>query len=498
MWRAPRPEPSRVVERLDGLEDAVEVQQRLAHAHEDDVREVGAVLAPREPRGGAPDLVEDLGGREVTLEAQLAGRAERAPDGTAGLARDAERVPRPLAGPRPGSASAPTRWSARRASRWSAFSVCPPSASTDLLVDQRRPAKRLVDRGRRARAAASSSRPPSSPSRPTAPPGAGAPDRRARRARRATPPGPRPSTRTVQVADRPPRDGRPSATRPSRDRPPSRPPASARQTRGRVIGSSRSRTPTAAATAFAIAAAPAMTGASPMPFAPSGPSGAGTSTSVVPMRPMSSTRGKRIVQERAAQELSALVVDERLERRPAHRLGGRTLLLSRDERRIQHPADVLHDMVLDHRDSSGGTVDANPRDVPGDRRSEARLVDTGVPFDRRPARASVATDDLRDRDRALGRASRPNGAVDQLEVLDGDLELQRRRLEQSLPGLLGGSPDRPTGGIRDRAAAAARCRRRAEGVQRLHLHEVRRRFPARPRRSPGSHRPRRTCPPRRS
>jgi len=46
------------------------------------------------------DLVDDLGGLEVAREAQLAGRAERAADRAAGLARDAERVPLALAAPR--------------------------------------------------------------------------------------------------------------------------------------------------------------------------------------------------------------------------------------------------------------------------------------------------------------------------------------------------------------------------------------------------------------
>lgn len=56
------------------------------------------------------------------------------------------------------------------------------------------------------------------------------------------------------------------------------PPFNALHTRAGVIGSSRSRRPVAAATALATAAAAAMTGASPIPFAPKGPSGAGTST----------------------------------------------------------------------------------------------------------------------------------------------------------------------------------------------------------------------------
>ena len=44
------------------------------------------------PRGMA-DLVDDLGGLEVAPEPELAGRAERAADRAAGLARDAQRVP---------------------------------------------------------------------------------------------------------------------------------------------------------------------------------------------------------------------------------------------------------------------------------------------------------------------------------------------------------------------------------------------------------------------
>ena len=39
------------------------------------------------------DLVDDLGRLEVAAEAELAGRAERAADGAAGLARDAQGVP---------------------------------------------------------------------------------------------------------------------------------------------------------------------------------------------------------------------------------------------------------------------------------------------------------------------------------------------------------------------------------------------------------------------
>ena len=48
-----------------------------------------------------------------------------------------------------------------------------------------------------------------------------------------------------------------------------------------VIGSSRKRTPVASVMALATAAAAPQTGPSPIPFAPYGPSGAGTSTMIV-------------------------------------------------------------------------------------------------------------------------------------------------------------------------------------------------------------------------
>ena len=46
MCRAPRPNRRGIVERLDRREDPVEVEQRLAHAHEHDVREALAVARP--------------------------------------------------------------------------------------------------------------------------------------------------------------------------------------------------------------------------------------------------------------------------------------------------------------------------------------------------------------------------------------------------------------------------------------------------------------------
>ena len=126
MCRAPSPNRARIVERLDRREHPVQVEQRLAHAHEHDVRQ--ALPVGREAARGVTDLVDDLGGLEVAPEPELAGGAERAADRAAGLARDAQRVPLAAAGRGPGSASAPTRSSAPSSRRWSAFSVRPPSA----------------------------------------------------------------------------------------------------------------------------------------------------------------------------------------------------------------------------------------------------------------------------------------------------------------------------------------------------------------------------------
>ena len=91
-------EPASVVERLDGGQHPVEVEQRLAHAHEHDV---GEPLPGRDqPARRRTDLVDDLGHLEVAPEAELTGCAERAADRAAGLARDAQRVALARSGPR--------------------------------------------------------------------------------------------------------------------------------------------------------------------------------------------------------------------------------------------------------------------------------------------------------------------------------------------------------------------------------------------------------------
>ena len=52
------------------------------------------------------DLVDDLSSLEVAAKAEFAGGAERAANGTAGLARDAECVPLAVQGPAPAVISA--------------------------------------------------------------------------------------------------------------------------------------------------------------------------------------------------------------------------------------------------------------------------------------------------------------------------------------------------------------------------------------------------------
>ncbi len=77
------------VDPLDRRPRAVVVGQRLAHAHEDDV---GEATRPGRPRG-RHHLLDDLAGGELAHEARLAGGAELARHGAAGLGRDAGRHP---------------------------------------------------------------------------------------------------------------------------------------------------------------------------------------------------------------------------------------------------------------------------------------------------------------------------------------------------------------------------------------------------------------------
>ena len=67
-------------------EDVVEVEHRLAHAHEDGMRE-------RPEAAEVERLVEDLGRREIPPEPHLTRGAERARQRAAGLRGEAERAP---------------------------------------------------------------------------------------------------------------------------------------------------------------------------------------------------------------------------------------------------------------------------------------------------------------------------------------------------------------------------------------------------------------------
>ena len=87
MCRAPMPRPSGSLRIVSVGVDRLPVHQRLAHAHEDDVRDVDR----RIEQAHLAHLTGDLERREVAREAHRAGRAERALQRASGLRRDAER-----------------------------------------------------------------------------------------------------------------------------------------------------------------------------------------------------------------------------------------------------------------------------------------------------------------------------------------------------------------------------------------------------------------------
>ena len=97
-----QPEALGIRERGDRREHRIQVEQRLAHAHEHDVREVASVA--RQPPPRVARLVDDLGDLEVALEAELTRGAERAADRAAGLAAQAQGRPLASARTRPDSA----------------------------------------------------------------------------------------------------------------------------------------------------------------------------------------------------------------------------------------------------------------------------------------------------------------------------------------------------------------------------------------------------------
>ncbi len=87
MCRAPMPKPCASLRIVRTLSTRRPVQQRLAHAHENDVRRVKRRVEQRELAHLARDLVR----LEVAREPHQARRAERAPERAACLRRHAER-----------------------------------------------------------------------------------------------------------------------------------------------------------------------------------------------------------------------------------------------------------------------------------------------------------------------------------------------------------------------------------------------------------------------
>ena len=124
-----------------------------------------------EPARGVADLVDDLGGLEVAPEPELAGRAERAADRAAGLARDAQGVALALA--RAGRVVHQHRLdrAPRRTGDGGAFSVRPAVGRPELGVADRVEPERAVDRvPQSARGASAHPRPTSPAGRQTASP----------------------------------------------------------------------------------------------------------------------------------------------------------------------------------------------------------------------------------------------------------------------------------------------------------------------------------------
>ena len=123
----PQAEALRVVERLDRREHPVEVQQRLAHAHEHDVGQPLAVRSRGGARRGGP------GRRSRRSRGRARSRARRwRRTGSRPRTRPGSRCTACAARARrrgPGSASGRISMSAPSSSRWRAFSVRPPSAS---------------------------------------------------------------------------------------------------------------------------------------------------------------------------------------------------------------------------------------------------------------------------------------------------------------------------------------------------------------------------------
>jgi hypothetical protein len=83
-------EELRVDEHPHGCDRRIEVGERLAHPHRDDVGD--ALAARHELALPVADLIDDLSHREIADQAHLARRAERAGHRAAGLSREAHRI----------------------------------------------------------------------------------------------------------------------------------------------------------------------------------------------------------------------------------------------------------------------------------------------------------------------------------------------------------------------------------------------------------------------
>ena len=94
---APAPDRDSVAvrDRVDRFGDVIQIVERLAHAHEDDIRQQAAFLGARpfvQRVAGDQHLLDDFLGGEIAHEGLRAGMAEGAVEGAADLAGDAERA----------------------------------------------------------------------------------------------------------------------------------------------------------------------------------------------------------------------------------------------------------------------------------------------------------------------------------------------------------------------------------------------------------------------
>ena len=122
---------------------------------------------------------------------------------------------------------------------------------------------------------------------------------------------------------------------------------SAAQTRGGVIGSSRSRTPVAACDGVRDRSRPGDDRRLADALRTERPVGRRHLDDHRVDRRHAVGGRDRVVEERARQQLAVLVVDELLVERPADRLRRAAAHLALDERRVQRPADVLDDHVAE-------------------------------------------------------------------------------------------------------------------------------------------------------